>query len=347
MVTFSGWEMPVQYGTIIEEHQAVRRQAGLFDVSHMGEVIIEGNGAIDTVQALVTNDASRLDTGDGLYTPMCYPTGGIIDDITVFRIGEKRYLMIVNAATTSKDLAWIQEHRGTAQVHDISREMALIALQGPAASAVLGRLTRAPISSLRPFQVFPEIEVAGRRAFVSRTGYTGEDGFEIGPAWDEAPAVWDALLEAGKPEGLRPAGLAARDSLRLEAGLMLYGNDIDETTTPLEAPLGWTVKWAKGDFIGRDTLLRQREEGPARRLIGFKVRDKAIARHGYPITHQGEQVGHVTSGSHSPTLGEGIGMAYVPRVLATEGSDLGVEIRSRVFLVVRTRLPFYRGTRLR
>lgn len=343
MVPFAGWEMPVQYTGIIEEHHSVRQRAGLFDVSHMGECLVEGPNALEALQWLVTNDVARLEVGQGLYTPMCYPSGGIVDDLTVFRIEATQYLLVVNADTTSKDLAWIEEHRRGAAVRDISRAMALLALQGPAAQKILNRLTPVSLDTLRPFHVLPEIEVAGRPAFVSRTGYTGEDGFEIGPAWDDAPRIWEALLDVGETEGLVPAGLGARDTLRLEAGFMLYGNDINEHTSPLEAPLAWMVKWEKGDFIGRDALLRQREEGPARKLVGFTVEGRALARHGDALRYGGSQVGTVTSGSYSPTRQTSIGMGYVPRNLADVGVQLEVEVRGRTAPVRVTRLPFYRS----
>ena len=343
IVPFAGWEMPVQYTGIIEEHQAVRARAGLFDVSHMGEIVVEGPRALPLLRRLVTNDVAQLEVGRGLYTPMCYPNGGIVDDLTIFRVAPARYLLVVNAATTAKDLAWVEDHRDGATVRDISREMALVALQGPAAPRILSVLTTAPLNEMRAFDAIPEVNIAGRRVFLSRSGYTGEDGFEIGPAWDDAPAIWGALLEAGAADGLVPVGLGARDTLRLEAGFMLYGNDIDETTSPLEAPLGWTVKWEKGDFIGRETLARQREQGPTRKLVGLTVEGRAVARQGYPLRHEGRPVGAVTSGTFSPTLQVGIAMGYVPRDLAAVGAELEVEVRGHAVPVRVTRLPFYRA----
>jgi len=343
MVEFGGWEMPVQYAGIVEEHRAVRTAAGLFDVSHMGEVELEGPGALASVQRLITNDAGRLAVGGGLYTPMCRPTGGIVDDLTVFRVGEQRYLLVVNAATTEKDVAWIQEHTARAAVRDRSAELGLLALQGPRAQAILGRLTRAGLSGLPYFHIAGGVEVAGvRGCLVSRTGYTGEDGFEIAAPWDAAPRVWDALLEAGRGDGLVPAGLGARDTLRLEAGYMLYGNDIDETTTPLEAPLGWTVKLDKGEFIGRDALARQKQEGVRRRLVGFEMLERAIPRRGYPLLAGGERVGQVTSGTFGPWVNRSIGMGYVAVAQARPGTELAVEIRGRPARAAVVKLPFYR-----
>ncbi|MDR7557097.1 MAG: glycine cleavage system aminomethyltransferase GcvT [Armatimonadota bacterium] len=342
LVEFGGWEMPVQYAGIVEEHRAVRTAAGLFDVSHMGEVEVEGPGALDTVQRLITNDAARLEVGAGLYSPMCLPTGGIVDDLTVFRMGERRFLFVVNAATTDKDLAWIHEHAVNAAVRNRSAEIALLALQGPRASAILARLTRPGSADLPFFHIVEGVDVAGVRCFISRSGYTGEDGFEIGCPWDEAPRLWETLLDAGREEGLVPVGLGARDTLRLEAALMLYGNDIDETTTPLEAPLGWTVKLDKGEFIGREALLRQKQEGVRRRLVGFEMRDRAIPRRGYTLLAGGRAIGRATSGTFGPWVQKGIGLGYVPPEFARPGVEIDVEVRGQPVRAVVVRLPFYK-----
>lgn len=343
LVEFGGWEMPVQYTGIVEEHRAVRAAAGLFDVSHMGEIEIDGPGALASVQRIITNDAGRLGVGGGLYTPMCLPSGGIVDDLTVFRTGEHRYLLVVNAATTPKDFAWIAGHTAGAQARNRSDDWGLLALQGPRAQAILQPLTPAPVAALPPFHIVPEAEVAGiPGCFVSRSGYTGEDGFEIGCPWDAAPRVWDALLEAGRPHGLVPVGLGARDTLRLEAALMLYGSDIDETTTPLEAPLGWTVKLEKGEFIGRGVLARQKADGTVRKLVGFEMTERAIPRHGYALRTDGRPTGRVTSGTFAPYLGKSIGMGYVERSDAKPGTRLEVEIRGKTARAVVVKLPFYR-----
>lgn len=343
LVEFGGWEMPVQYAGIVEEHRAVRTAAGLFDVSHMGEVEIEGPGALASVQRIITNDAGRLGVGGGLYTPMCLPSGGIVDDLTVFRTGERRYLLVVNASTTPKDFAWIAAHTKDAQASDRSDEWGLIALQGPRAAAILQRLTPTDLASLRSFHIITDAEVAGvTRCFISRTGYTGEDGFEIGSPWAQAPRVWDALLEGGGPDGLVPVGLGARDTLRLEAALMLYGNDIDETTTPLEAPLSWTVKLEKGAFIGCEALEKQKTEGTARKLVGFEMTERAISRHGYVLQMDHQPAGHVTSGTFGPWVNKSIGMGYVPRAHAKPGTALRVEIRGKTAGAVVVKLPFYR-----
>jgi aminomethyltransferase len=342
MVPFAGWEMPVQYAGIVEEHRAVRTRAGLFDVSHMGEVEVSGRGARETVQWLLTNDIGRLRPGAGLYSPMCAPHGGILDDLTVFRLDEERYLLIVNAATADSDYRWIATHTRGAEATDRSAEFALLALQGPRAQSILQRLTRADLTGLRAFAMLDGIDVAGARAFISRTGYTGEDGFEIGCPWDSAPAIWQTLMDAGRSDGLVPVGLGARDTLRLEAGFMLYGTDIDETTTPLEAPLAWTVKWEKGDFAGRGALEEQKARGVARKLIGFEMLDRAIARHGYPLTAGATPVGAVTSGTFGPWVNKGIGMGYVERAAAVPGAALEVEIRGKAARAVVVKLPFYR-----
>lgn len=342
IVPFAGWELPVQYGSIAEEHLAVRTCAGLFDVSHMGEIRIEGSHALEAVQRLITNDAARLAVGAGLYTPMCLPSGGIVDDLTVFRVAEQAYLLIVNAATRAKDLLWIQEHARRAVVRDDSDEIALLALQGPRAAAILGEAAARDFSRLAAFHIIQEVSIAGVPTAVSRTGYTGEDGFEISCPMDAAPTVWSALLDIGRPHGLIPAGLGARDTLRLEAGYMLYGSDIDETTTPLEAPLGWTVKLDRGDFIGRDALQRQATEGVTRRLVGFEVVGRAIPRQGCAILAAGGQVGTVTSGTFAPSLRRPIGLGYVPVGLARPGTALEIDIRGAPAPAGVVRLPFYR-----
>lgn len=341
MVPFGGWEMPVQYSGILDEHRAVRTRAGLFDVSHMGEVEILGPGALALVQRLVTNDVERLAPDQALYSPMCTPEGGIIDDLLVYRMGD-RLMLVVNAANTAEDLAWIREHAGSdVQVVDRSAEIALLALQGPRAQEILQRLTSVTLSALRYYWFRQGIEVGGRKALVSRTGYTGEDGFEIYVDARDAVHLWNALVDAGHPSGLLPAGLGARDTLRLEAGYLLHGNDMDKTTTPLEAGLGWTVKLGKGEFIGDDVLAAQKETGIARRLIGFTLAERAIARHGFPIRRDEASIGRVTSGSFGPTVEKSIGLGYVPPRDAAPGDPIAVEIRGRAAPGVVTKLPFY------
>ncbi len=342
MVAFAGWEMPVQYAGLVEEHLAVRTRVGLFDVSHMGEVLIEGPRALEAVQRLITNDARRLAVGQGLYTPMCNPAGGVIDDLTLFRTADQEYLLIVNAGTHANDLSWIQEHAAPAVVRDLSDGVALLALQGPMAEAVLSAASGTGLAALPPFHRLEGVHVGGVPVAVTRTGYTGEDGFEIASRWDAAPRVWEALTEAGRPHGLVPVGLGARDTLRLEAGMMLYGQDIDETTSPLEAPLAWTVKFDKEEFIGRPALEQQRREGVARRLVGFEADGRAIPRHGCAIFVAGERAGTVTSGTFSPSLRRPIGMGYVPRGTSAPGVGLQIEVRGAPVPARVVKLPFYR-----
>ena len=342
MIEFGGWEMPVQYTGIVEEHRSVRTAAGLFDVSHMGEIEITGPGALESVQRLIPNDASRLAVGQGLYSPMCTPTGGIIDDLTVFRLGEQRFFFVVNASRTEQDFSWIAEHTRNAAATDRSAELALLALQGSRAAEILQTLTPVDLSALGYFHAAEGVTVAARRCLVSRTGYTGEDGFEIACAWHDAPTLWTALLEAGRRHGAVPVGLGARDTLRLEAGYMLYGNDIDETTSPLEAPLAWTVKVEKGDFIGRDALLAQKARGVDRKFAGFEMIDRAIPRQGYELHADGRRVGRVTSGTFGPWVNKSIGMGYVERALGQPGASLQVEVRGRVHAARIVKLPFYR-----
>ena len=343
MVPFGGWDMPVQYTGIIEEHRAVRTRAGLFDVSHMGEVNISGPGALDFIQRLVTNDLRRVAVGQAMYTAMCTPEGGIIDDLLVYHLGDARYLAVVNAANTDGDLAWMRSHLpgNGVMLTDVSADTALLALQGPRAVAILSRLTREPVDLIKYYWCREGVEVAGRRVIVSRTGYTGEDGFELYAAAEDAVHLWNAVLEAGKADGIMPAGLGARDTLRLEAGLLLHGNDMDQTTTPMEVGLSWTVKLQKGDFTGADVLRRQKAEGTSRRLSGFVLEDRAIARHGFSVLIDGHKAGVVTSGSFGPTVEKNIGLAFVPPSHATPDSRIAIEIRGRVVSAVVVKTPFY------
>jgi len=342
MVPFGGWEMPVQYTGILEEHRAVRTRAGLFDVSHMGEVRLVGPGAVPLAQRLVTNDVGRLAINQALYTPMCTPEGGIIDDLLVYRLGPEHLMLVVNAANAAEDLAWIREHAtGDVRITDDTEATALLALQGPRALDVLKRLTPAPLDTIRYYWFLDGAEVAGRRALLSRTGYTGEDGFEIYLDAQDAVHVWQAVLDAGADVGILPAGLGARDTLRLEAGLHLHGNDMDKTVTPLEIGLSWTVKLGKGEFIGAQALARQKHDGLTRRLVGFTLRERVIARHGFPLRQGGKVVGHVTSGTFGPTVEKSIGLGFVPPAHAEPGQGIAVEIRSRAVEGAVTKLPFY------
>jgi len=340
-VDFGGWEMPVQYSGIIEEHHAVRRRVGLFDVSHMGEIELRGPHAVAACQNLTVNDLSRLRDGQAQYSLLCRPNGGVVDDIMVHRFSSERLLLCVNAANIEKDFAWISEHRDAAEAINRSDEFAQLALQGPHATAVLRTVTRLDLGGIPPF-AFVEGLVAGRSVLAAHTGYTGEDGWEIYSRPEDATALWDALLEAGAGVGIKPAGLGARDTLRLERALPLYGHELTDETTPIEAGLSWVVRFNKGTFMGRDVLVRQKERGVARRLVGLVLTEPGIARQGYDILDGGNVVGHITSGSKSPTLGKAIGLGYVASAWQEVGTALSIDIRGRAVGAEVVQLPFYR-----
>jgi aminomethyltransferase len=341
IVEFAGYEMPVQYGGIVEEHRRVREKVGVFDVSHMGEVEIRGKDALDFVQSITVNDASKLTPGRIQYSAMCYDNGGIVDDLLVYHMGD-HYMLVINAANTEKDIAWMRAHlKGDATLIDRSDATSLLAVQGPGSLAVLQKLTTADIGAM-PYYHWTRGTLSGVEMTISRTGYTGELGFELYFPSDRATGgkVWNALFEKGKDAGIGPIGLGARDTLRLEMGFCLYGHDIDQTTHPLEAGLGWITKLDKGPFFGRDAMLNAKREGLRRKLVGFIFEDKAFPRQGYPIQAGGEQVGIVTSGTFSPTLGRGIGMGYVPLPLSTPGTGLHVVIRDRRIPATVVSIPF-------
>lgn len=345
MVPFAGWEMPVQFGGIVDEHRAVRERAGLFDVSHMGEIRLRGSGALGSLQRLTVNDASVLEAGRAQYTAMTNETGGILDDLLVYRLGEEDWLMVVNAACRDKDVAWVHEHAGPdTDVRDESDEWAQLAVQGPAAAEMLSDLVGPDVEEIGYYR-FVRTEIDGAAAIVSRTGYTGEDGFEIYLAPDAAASFADAVMEAGDEHGIVPAGLGARDTLRLEAGMLLYGNDMDESRTPVEARLGWIVKPDKGEFLGRDRIVEQLEEGTAERLVGLEVEGRGIPRPGYAVAVDEERVGTVTSGTFSPTLEVGIGLAYVRAEHAQPETAVELEIRDRRVPARIVKTPFYRRER--
>ena len=342
LVDFAGWELPVQFSSVLEEHQAVRAAAGLFDVSHMGEVEVRGRVALDLVQKVTSNDASRLRPGQAQYTALTTEKGTFVDDIIVYRRGEEDFLLVVNASNTDKDFAWIaSQARGPVEVINASARYAQLALQGPRAQTILETLVQAPLAPIRPFH-FIETAVDGAKCIVARTGYTGEDGFEIYAPPEAAPDLFRALLREGTPHGLLPCGLGARDTLRLEARLVLYGNDIDETTTVLEAGLDGIVKLDKGPFIGSEALRREKERGPRRRLMGFEMIDAGIPRHGYPIRIENTEAGGVTSGTFGPTVKKSIGLAYFPSRAARAGTRFSVAIRGRDAQAVIVPTPFYR-----
>ena len=342
MVDFGGWEMPQQYSSIREEHFAVRQVAGLFDVSHMGRVTIEGRGAEAYLERLLTNDIRSLEPGHAVYSQMCREDGGTIDDLVVYRQSKDRFLVVVNASNRDKDIAWMRRHLpGDVTLEDHTSDLSLIALQGPRAPDFLPADRDTDDISYFGFR---NGKVAGADAIISRTGYTGEDGFELFVASDGVGRVWDAILERGKSDGVLPAGLGARDATRLEAALRLYGNDMDETVNPYEAGLGWTVKLGKGDFIGRDALQRVKAEGPHRTLIGLKTEPGNIARHGAAVTAQGRRVGVITSGTHSFFLGYPIALAMVEAASFRVGDRAVVEVRGREASAEVVKLPFYRGS---
>jgi len=340
MVPFGGWEMPVQYAGIVEEHRAVRAAVGCFDVSHMGEFEVEGRDARAALQRLTTNDVAALEVGQVQYSLLCYPDGGIVDDLTVYRLASDRYMLTVNASNIDKDWRWVTEHGGGAQWRNVSDATGLVAVQGPKAEALVGRLADADVTRIAYYHV-TEARVAGTRALISRTGYTGEDGFEIYAPAADTPRLWSALLDAGRGDGAVPIGLGARDTLRLEMRYALYGNDIDATTNPLEAGLGWIVKPAKGDFIGRDAIEKVRGTGPARKLIGLEMADRSIARHGYRVMKDDRETGVVTSGSYGPSVDRSIALAYVASAHAPIGTELGVEIRGQIRPARVVKTPFH------
>jgi aminomethyltransferase len=345
LVPFAGYEMPVHYPAgITAEHHAVRNAAGLFDVSHMGEFEVRGPRALDFVQHVSTNDASKLEVGQAQYSTMVNEDGMVIDDLLVYRFPD-RYMLVVNGANREKDWAWVSRFAGEFGVDLVDRtdDIALLALQGPQAEAILARLTDHDLPSIRYYR-FAEGTVDGVPAIISRTGYTGEDGFELYVNAGHAARLWSRILEAGAPEGILPAGLGCRDSLRLEMGMALYGNDLTEGHSPLEAGLGWVVKLDKpGGFMGRDALARQKEAGVTRRLVGFRLKERGFPRHGYPVTVGGETVGEVTSGTMSPTLGVGVGMAYVRADAAKPGTEIGIVIRDKAVPAEVVKPPFHTG----
>lgn len=343
LVSFAGWEMPVQYEGLISEHLAVRTAAGLFDVSHMGEILIEGPDALALVQFVSSNDAGKLQDGQAHYSGLMTPQGTFVDDMLVHRFAPDRYFLCVNAANTQKDVEWIQQHAAgkDVQVENVSSEYAQLAVQGPKAIEIVQHLTDVDLLSIK-YYWFQQGEVAGVPCIIARTGYTGEDGVELYTPPDEAPALWKKILERGREYGIKPAGLAARNTLRLEAKMTLYGHDIDDTTTVLEADLGWICKLAKGDFLGRDALVRQKEEGLRRKLIGFEVLDRAPARDGYPVVVGDAQAGCVTSGSPAPFLKKNIGLTYLPIEYSNAGTRFEVLIRGRAVPAEVANTPFYK-----
>jgi aminomethyltransferase len=351
MIPFAGWLMPVQYAGILDEHRAVRSAAGLFDLGHMGRVRVTGPDALDFLQYTTTNDVSVLEPGDAQYSLLPNEEGGVIDDIIVYRLRhEPGYFVVINAANHDKDIAWLEKQRERrndlqVEISDVSDSLGMIAIQGPRAEEIVQSLTAENLASLDAFQCIRS-EVAGTPVLAARTGYTGEDGFEFYVPQEHTGELWDALMEAGRPVGLVPIGLGARDTLRLEARMPLYGNELADDISPLEAGLGWAVKLAKGDFIGRDAIAAVKESGAPRRTVGFRLLERAgSARHGYAVELDGQPIGVVTSGAHSPTLGAEIGLALIDAHAAGVGKPLEIVIRGRPVKAEQIKVPFYRRAR--
>ena len=342
MVEFAGWEMPVQYRGVIEEHLAVRGKAGLFDVSHMGEIEVRGSGALDFCQRLTANDVARLQVLQAQYSFLLNERGGVVDDVIIYRVKPEAYFICVNASNIDKDFAWLAAHAGAdVEVENQSALYAQLALQGPAAQDILQALTAHPLAALKSFH-FAFADVAAIRCMVARTGYTGEPGFELYCDCAAAPRLWDALMDAGQSRGLVAVGLGARDTLRLEKAYPLYGHELDDTTTPLEAGLEWVLKLAKPEFFGRERLVEQKQRGVTRKLVGLEALEPGIPRGGYGVFKNGVKIGAVTSGTKSPSLGKAIALAYVASAEAVLDSRLDVEIRGRKIPVKIVSLPFYR-----
>ncbi len=342
MAEFGGWEMPIEYAGITQEHLAVRNAAGIFDVSHMGEIAVRGPQALSLLQELTSNDVARLKVFQVQYTALMYPEGSAVDDCVVHRLGEDHYFICVNAANTDKDFEWIMAHnKAGAEVQNVSSQYSQVAVQGPRAAGILGKVTDFDLASLRYYWC-GNTQCCGVKGLLARTGYTGEDGFEFYFAPENSERVWNTLLEAGRDEGLQPVGLGARNTLRLEAGYPLYGHELDQDTTLLEANLGWICKLDKGEFLGRNALQKQIEEGVRKKLVGLEMLEPGIARDGYPVWMEGKKVGQVTSGSPAPFLKKNIGLAFVPPAAAGIGREMKIEIRTRQVCARQAPLPFYK-----
>ncbi len=344
VVDFAGYKLPVQYAGIIEEHRAVRNEVGIFDVSHMGEFEFRGPQALEAVQKLIANNAAKLKINQVLYTPMCYPDGGVVDDLLVYRLDEDRFLFVVNAANLEKDWEWVQENTKEfdAEIENQSPQTGQIALQGPKAQELLQKVYDLDLSQIKFFWLEKEGKIAGHKCIVSRTGYTGEDGFEIYAPNDAILDIFDAIWVAGKDSNLQPCGLGARDTLRFEAGLPLYGHELSPEINPLEARMSFFVDLEKDDFIGREALLEVKEKGLDRRIAGIEMKDKGIPRQGYPVEVEGKEVGFVTSGTYSPTLEKNLGIIMVKKEFSQAGSNLDIRIRKRLLQAEVVKLPFYK-----
>lgn len=343
MTDYYGWQLPVEFEGLTVEHEAVRNNSGIFDVSHMGEIEIKGEDAKDFVQHLSTNDITTLNENQILYTFFLYPEGGVVDDLLVYKFSDTHYFLVVNASNLEKDYEWIKENKKNynVEISNLSDEYSEIAIQGPKAEKILQKITDTDLSRIKFFYVDRNVIVNGKEAIVSRTGYTGEDGFEVYLANDDVEQVWEKLLEVGKEYGLKPAGLGSRDTLRFEANLPLYGNELSEDITPLEAGLGYFVKLDKGNFIGKEVLKKQKEEGLKRKIVGFEMIGKGIPRHGYDVLKDGEKIGFVTTGYHSPTLNKNIGKAMVNISNFKLGTEIEIQIRKRTVKAEVVSSKFY------
>lgn len=348
-VDFGGWELPVQFSSILEEHHAVRNNAGLFDVSHMGEVLIKGPDAEKVIQYLCTNDSASMQKNQAIYTAMCYPSGGTVDDLLIYKIEEHEYLLVINASNIDKDVDWIvSQAKGDVTIENQSDKIAQLALQGPKAEAILQKLTSSDLSGITFFHFRQDVDIAGVKTLVSRTGYTGEDGFELYVDALDACTLWEKILEAGKEEGVLPCGLGARDTLRFEARLPLYGQELDKDISPLEAGIGFAVKVGKEeDFIGKEALVRQKQEGVSRKIVGIEMVGRGIPRNGYPVYASGsseedEAIGYITSGTQSPTLKKNLGLALIQTDFASVGTQVEVEVRGKRVEAITVKTPFYK-----
>lgn len=343
-IDFGGWELPVQFSSIKEEHEAVRTKAGLFDVSHMGEVDVSGPDSLNYLQKMVTNDVSKLLTGGAQYTAMCYENGGTVDDLLIYKLADDHYLLVINASNIEKDFAWLKKHlQGDVQLENLSEKTAQLALQGPKAEKVLQPLTETGLDEIGFFKFQQEVSLKGKKVLISRTGYTGEDGFEIYCDAKDAVFLWKEILSAGAEEGVIPCGLGARDTLRFEANLALYGQELSPEISPLEAGIGFAVKLNKAaDFIGKEALNKQKEAGIPRKLVGIEMIDRGIPRHGYAVFAGEEQIGEVTTGTQSPTLKKNIGLALIKAGYASVEQEVEVEIRGKRLKAKVVSTPFYR-----
>ncbi|MFB7158906.1 glycine cleavage system aminomethyltransferase GcvT [Lysinibacillus sp. NPDC056232] len=346
-IDFGGWELPVQFSSIKEEHDAVRNRAGLFDVSHMGEILVTGPNSLEFLQNLLTNDISKIAVGQAQYNAMCYEDGGVVDDLLTYKLADNHYLLCVNASNIEKDYEWMMEnqHQYDVTIDNQSEAYAQIALQGPLAEEVLQTLTDTDLQTIKYFRFQADVEVAGHKTLVSRSGYTGEDGFELYGSPEDIKALWSKILEAGKDKGVVPAGLGCRDTLRFEAGLPLYGQELSATISPLEAGIGFAVKLNKEDFNGHDALVAQKENGLSRKIVGIEMIDKGIPRHGYKVLKDGQEIGEVTTGTQLPSSKRNVGHALIDSQFATIGTELEIEIRGKHLKVVTVETPFYKRSK--